>query len=192
MTVKNDGDGSPFADWMKMWTKGPTVQNPQQAAFQQMMGAWQEQTRQAFEHFATNDEFLGAVGKQLTGSFMFKEQLDDAMERQLEALRVPTASDVKALRRRMRGLDDRLEDISEQIEALHEAVRNMSKGTEGSAQAVEAAKLAAGAAIEAGKAAATAAEAARAVAASVSKKLDAVAPDTGERAPRTPKTKTST
>jgi hypothetical protein len=173
-----------------MWAKGgAAMQNPQQAAANEMMNAWQEQMQSAFQHFATNDEFLAAVGKQLSGSFMLKDNLDDAMERQLESLRLPTASDIKALRRRMRGLDDRLEDVAEQIEALHDAVRGLSKGVEGSGQAVEAAKLAAGAAIEAGKAAASAAEAARQVARAVSS-ID-VAP-AATKAKRTRKTKAST
>jgi len=155
MSDAQDNATKAWESWMKMWGQNPTTAaNP---AMADAMGQWQEMMKSSFEQLAQNEAFLTAMGKQMAASFQMKEKVDAALEQQLSALRMPTASDVKGLRKRIRQLDDRVEDLAESIETWlggdargpAEAMNELKAATEAANRAADAAHKAAMAALEA-------------------------------------------
>ncbi len=150
MSDAQDQAAKAWDTWMKMWTSAPNAAAP--AAVQDATQAWQQAVQSSWEQLAQNDAFLTTMGKAMAASFEVRETVDKAIEQQLKNMGLPTATDVVGLRKRLRQLDDRMEDLAEAIEGIQadpQVAKRLEIATQAATRAAEAAAQAAEAALTA-------------------------------------------
>ena len=91
--------------------------------YKQFYETWARTWSDVFEKTMRSPEFLTALAKSFQGSLGVKEMIDQAMETTLKSMRMPTASDIHALARRLTSIEEKLERLA----AKREAARPRSK-----------------------------------------------------------------
>src|SRR5919198_443649 len=73
------------------------------------------------------------INSALQGAFSAREKVGQAQQSAMEALNLPTASDLDKLARRMRSISQRLEDVEDGVDRLGTKLEAMSEASRGPA-----------------------------------------------------------
>lgn len=76
----------------------------------------------AFDRLGQNATYLDVVGRAMNQGFRTHARANSMQEGMLHAMRLPTTSEVDALRRDVRSLHDQMEALSTQLEVVLESL----------------------------------------------------------------------
>lgn len=76
---------------------------------------WEKWAGERFEQLSRSDLFLAQVTRGMEGSFAFKRLFDRMAEQWLKTMRLPTASDLDAVHKRLDGIERRLDALDERL-----------------------------------------------------------------------------
>ena len=120
MSEPFDSNANPFVQWARAWSKAGEQFGKDSMAGQgqELFKQWQDMARKMLEELVRSDSFLVQMGKSMEVGHLFKSHAEGLIERQLQALRLPTRSDLQELHGKLRQLDDRMETIDDRLVAL--------------------------------------------------------------------------
>ncbi len=79
--------------------------------------SWEKWAGERFDQLARNEVFLGQVARGMERSLTFVRLFDRVAERWLRTLRLPVASDLAAVHKRLDEFERRLDSIDARLEA---------------------------------------------------------------------------
>lgn len=95
---------------------GPTTKTGQ------VFGFVEKNMTRVFDRLGQSDTYLDLVGRAMSQNFRSQAQVKSLQENVLHAMRLPTATEVEALRRDVRSLHDQMEALSTQLEVVLESL----------------------------------------------------------------------
>lgn len=81
----------------------------------------------AFEKLAQSERFLNFAGGMMARSFVLRAETTRSTEAVLRAMRLPTASDLDALRDQVRRVNDQNEALEQQLELVLDRLEQLKK-----------------------------------------------------------------
>jgi len=116
-----------MSEVMEMWTKNPVLNHEDSDAvsdinpaksYKEFYETWENSSSELLETWVNSPLFASSIGKAVERSAEFKKQFDEAVEKTLKSLRLPSKNDIDKVLASINNLEAKINDLTDIVDDL--------------------------------------------------------------------------